>query len=50
MLPDTCALSGNNPINAIAVCDFPEPDSPTRPTDSPRLTEKLTASTTTSSP
>ncbi len=38
MLPLIAALSGSSPMIASAVCVFPEPDSPTRPTASPEST------------
>jgi hypothetical protein len=34
--PPTCAPSGSRPISASAVIDLPQPDSPIRPTVSPR--------------
>src|SRR5690348_180638 len=45
MLPVTTALSGSNPISASAVTDLPQPDSPTSPSVSPRLSAKLTPRT-----
>ena len=39
------ALSGSRPISASAVIDLPQPDSPTRPSVSPRSSEKLTPRT-----
>ena len=43
MLPVTSAFSGSRPITAIAVIDLPQPDSPTRPSVSPRFSPKLTS-------
>jgi hypothetical protein len=45
MLPVTRAFSGSRPIKAITVIDLPLPDSPTRPSDSPACSEKLTSRT-----
>ena len=50
MLPLTTALSGNSPISASAVTDLPQPDSPTRPSVSPRSSEKLTPRTASAGP
>src|SRR5438445_590670 len=50
MLPLITALSGNNPISAIAVTDLPQPDSPIRPSVPPRASEKLTPRTASAGP
>ena len=39
MLP---VVKSSSPKIILPIVDFPEPDSPTMPTVSPRLTEKLT--------
>jgi hypothetical protein len=49
MLPSIAALAGSRPMIASAVCVFPEPDSPTRPTDSPASTLNDNAETTSAS-
>src|SRR5260370_5427949 len=43
--PHTLAPGGNSPINASASMDFPLPDSPTSPSDSPVSSVNDTSST-----
>jgi hypothetical protein len=45
MLPMISAFSGKRPISAITVIVFPQPDSPTTPSVSPRSRLKLTSRT-----
>src|SRR4051794_24840665 len=48
MLPrSTCPVSGSSPSTERQVSVLPEPDSPTRPTDSPRRISKETSRTAT---
>ena len=50
MLPVMRALSGNRPMSDMTVMDLPQPDSPIRPSVSPRSSEKLTPRTASAGP